>query len=88
MKKKKDNFQILKADLWSIGILIYKLYFNEYPFDFNEKTTFEIANKIFKEKQLKVPKENDLANLLNKLLVIDPYKRISYEDYFSHSFFK
>ena len=67
-----------KVDLWSIGILIHKLYFGNTPKNNNIQKT----NNIY------------LDDLIKKLLIEKPYDknknncRISWEDYFNHNFFK
>jgi len=76
-----------KCDLWSIGIIIYQLFFKEYPF--KGETPLAIYNQIktFGNKLLKRTKNKNLDNLIDSLLIIDPTKRINYEDYFYHPFF-
>ena len=71
-----------KADLWSIGVILYLCYFKKYPYN-------DIV-EIIKKTELKYEKPNNffLADLIDKLLVINPDKRISWEEYFNHPFFK
>ena len=71
------NYDPKKCDLWAIGVIIYKLKFNEIP--------------ILKFYGNKVPNKFDneyLDDLVKKLIVVDQSKRISWEDYFNHEFFK
>ena len=77
-----------KCDLWSIGIIIYQLFFKEYPY--KGETQLAIYNQIknLGKSKLKKTKNNNLDNLIDLLLIRDPKKRINYEDYFNHSFFK
>ena len=77
-----------ESDLWSIGILIYTLYFRAFPFDGNSKET--VYNNITEDAINKLQKcENeDLNNLIRKLLIIEPNRRISWDEYFIHPFFK
>ena len=63
------------CNLLSIGVTIYLLYFGEYPF-------------LFSDINLKIEKDRELEDLLIKLLNNDSYKRISWEEYFDHPFFK
>ena len=80
LKKEKN----IKSDLWSLGILIYFLYFQEYPFTGRNET--ELLNKIDSVilKKINNPHLDDLMiQLLNK----DPQERITWEEYFNHSFF-
>ena len=62
-----------KCDLWSVGVLIYYLYFLKPlrdPFDFRK------------------PDDEDLSDLIEKLIVYKPVERMNWEDYLSHPFFK
>jgi len=81
LKKEKD---IKKCDLWSIGILIYLLYFKEFPFTGNNEN--EILDNIEKGKLKKID-DDQLNDLMNELLIINPKDGITWEDYFYHSFF-
>ena len=71
--KNYDN----KCDLWSIGIIIYQLYFKEYPYKGTPVAIYnqikELGNKI-----LKKTKNEKLDNLINSLLKREPEKRINY----------
>ena len=75
-----------KSDLWSLGILIYFLKFREYPFKGKSKTDI-LKNIKENENELKKSNNPDLNDLIEKLLAIDPEKRITWEEYFNHSFF-
>ncbi len=75
----KNNLDIdkTKVDLWSIGILIHKLYFGNTPIN----NIIQKTNNIY------------LDDLIQKLLIEKPFDennncRISWEDYFNHNFFK
>ena len=75
-----------KSQIWSLGMTIYYLLFKEYPY--NGNTEYEIFNDIKSNKILKKTDTEDLNNLLNRMLKIKPDDRISWDDYFNHSFFK
>ena len=62
-----------KCDLWSIGILIYYLSFL--------KPLKNLEN-------FRKPKDEDLKDLITKLVVIPSDERMNWEQYFSHPFFK
>jgi serine/threonine protein kinase len=64
-----------KSDLWSIGILIYQMYFNELPYLNGELCIKKSGNSEFDD-------------LISKLIVIDHHKRIDWKNYFEHNFFK
>ena len=70
-----------KCDLWSLGIIIYILYLHKYPYILNQ---IQKNNKII----LKNIDNSVLKDLVNKLLQLNPSKRITWNDYFNHSFFQ
>ncbi len=74
-----------KSDIWSLGIIIYYLLFNEYPY--NGKTEVQINNDIHSAKKLKKSNDDKLNDLINKMLCIEPFNRINWEMYFNHPFF-
>ena len=83
-EKKYDN----KCDLWSIGVIIYQLSFKEFPF--NGNTGIALLNRIktMKQKHFKKTKDSKLDDLIGKLLIADPSKRLSWKEYFKHPFFE
>ena len=85
--------QLLKGDtftnktiIWSLGIIIYYILFKEYPF--NGKTEYQIIKEIESKKLLNPIYEEELNDLVNKMLKIDENERISWNDYLLHPFFK
>ena len=75
-----------KNDIWSLGIIIYYLLFKEYPYKgINE---IKLLNDIKSGKKLKLSEDNDLNDLINKMICIDLNYRISWDDYFNHPFFQ
>jgi len=67
-----------KIDLFNLGGDIYRMLFNQIP-----KSLEEVNSKIDSE-----VKDEDLKDLLKKLFLLDCDKRISWDDYFQHKFFK
>ena len=80
-----------KADLWSIGIIIYQLLYKKLPFNATNK--FELKLEKIRWTSVKLPENSNnpisdkCFDLINRLLQKDPNKRISFEDYFNHKFF-
>ncbi len=72
----EKNEIVENSNIWSLGLLIYYLLFKEYPFHngYNQ--------------ELKKTNDNRLNDLLNNMLQIDKNKRISWEKYLEHQFFK
>ena len=74
-----------KSDLWSIGVMLYQLYYREIPFD--GKNEAEIIQKIESNIPSKQPDDNNFRDLINRLLVVSVKNRLSWNEYFSHPFF-
>ena len=81
-----------KVDLWSLGIIMYQLLFKE-AVPFQARNEKELKNELKKFKSLKLMPEkrklisDECFDLLNKLLVTIPDKRIDFDEYFRHKFF-
>ena len=74
-----------KIDLWSIGIMLYRLYFGEFPY--KGKTQVAIYNQIMNQAPLRKRGKNDLLDdLISRLLKVNPKQRLDWEEYFSHEF--
>lgn len=80
------------ADLWSIGVIMYELFYNKVPI----KGT-NILDLIAKVKKFKYDIKTHLCvksctpqcqDLLNSLLQSDPKKRITWKDFFNHKWFQ
>ncbi len=74
-----------KCDLWSLGVILYELYTNEYIFS----STDPIKREINRNKGIiKNETDNEMINkLIKKLIQIDIDKRINWEEYFKDDFF-
>ena len=75
-----------KNDIWSLGVIIYYLLFKEYPY--NGETELQLNQDIYSGKKLKKSNNNELNDLINKMICIDLNYRISWDDYFNHPFFQ
>ena len=70
-----------KSDLWSIGIILFYLYFNQLPFN-----DFDDYYNLNRQVNLKKTNNDLLDDLLSKLIVKAPEKRINWDYYFIHPF--
>ena len=80
----KDNLNYFysKSILWNIGLLIYELFFGELPSEIKiHKNKLDLNN-------LKKSGDSLFDDLIQNLLLVDPEKRINWDDYLNHNFFK
>ena len=71
-----------KCDLWSLGIIIYQMFFKQYPYNSNTETGLLKQINNFGQKLLKKTNDEKLDYLINKLLIKEPTMRISLDEYF------
>ena len=74
-----------KVDLWSMGVLTYKMSYGDYPFEANNLIGLLIMMKI--SKPMHVSKDPQFEDLVKRLLKYEVDERISWEEYFNHPFF-
>jgi serine/threonine protein kinase len=78
----KMNDNDYKCDLWSLGIIIYELYFKEVPYKGeNEITIYQKIEYLGKEKYIKKTNDEKLDDLIDKLLEKDTNKRLTWDDF-------
>lgn len=87
-----QNKQYLsKADLWSVGIIMYEMAYGKYPysnvygpFDLRDKIeTIDIEYPTYPD-QTSNDLSDDAVDLMNGLLQKDPAMRVSWEEFFTH----
>lgn len=70
------SFNPFKSDIWSLGVLFYRLFSNSYPF--NGRTKIDLKNRICEgiyTEKCRPP----ISRIIKKMLVVDPENRITYE---------
>ena len=72
-----------KCDLWSIGIIIYKLYFGKSPFPaLTENALIKNINEYDKGiRKINKTGNEELDDLIKNLLQKEPLKRLNWEQY-------
>ncbi|KAF2475669.1 serine/threonine-protein kinase-like protein [Lindgomyces ingoldianus] len=76
------NFYSEKVDLWSLGVLMYEFLVGEAPFEDTQVITYRKITR----GEYTVPKfvSAEAKDLIKRLLVLDPEKRITLEDIEKH----
>lgn len=76
------------ADLWSIGVILYECLFGSAPY--SSKSLDELLHKIKINQKIEISKTARVSlecrDLLARLLVHKPEHRITFEEFFNHSF--
>lgn len=80
-----------KADLWSMGLLIFHISFGFIPYKSNDLIGLQEEMKKIKEDGLNLPNikifnDSGLVDLIKKLLIFNQSKRLSFENLINHKF--
>ena len=86
-EEEKENYYNYKCDLWSIGIIIYQLYFGTFPYTGQTEIAIIRQIELLGKKKLKETDNKELNDLIKNLLEKDPSKRLTWDEYFNHPFF-
>ncbi|XP_027334507.1 serine/threonine-protein kinase ATG1c isoform X2 [Abrus precatorius] len=78
-----------KADLWSVGAILFQLVTGRTPFTGNNQ--IQLLQNIMKSTELKFPSDNaslssECKDLCHKLLRRNPVERLTFEEFFNHPF--
>ena len=84
IKKERYSFEV---DVWSLGITIYRLFVGKSPFASKNK---DEAREKIKIGKYSFPNDCDISDsakdLIQKILIVDPSRRITIEEVYSHDF--
>ncbi|KAG7964903.1 hypothetical protein I3843_09G195500 [Carya illinoinensis] len=77
-----------KADLWSVGAILFQLVTGKTPFTGNNQ--IQLLQNIMKSNELQFPPDIDLSSdckdLCQKLLRRNPVERLTFEEFFNHPY--
>ena len=89
LKRKQYN---QKCDIWSLGIIIYRMLFGEYPFFPGANGSLEDLIDVIEKRTVQFPMgiavSEEVKELIRVMLVIDPGKRIGFEEFFENLWVK
>jgi serine/threonine-protein kinase SRK2 len=94
--KTTGNYDGKLADIWSCGVMLYVMLFGQYPFEADaggggERNRVEAMMRRIVNMQWSMPAGVEISaqvkDLLSKLLVADPAKRLSMQDIQRHPWF-
>ena len=76
-----------KCDLWSIGVILYRLYFGKSPFPAVKEVGLKNFIEKFGNTKILKSENKEFDDLIRLLLEKDSSKRITWDEYFNHEFF-
>ena len=86
--KKQDRVYTIKADLWSVGVILYEILTGKFPI--TPKTLYHLPQQLA-DLEIKIPSDiiisDECKDLINRLLIKDPNQRIEWNDFFTHKWF-
>jgi serine/threonine-protein kinase SIK3 len=85
MKKPYNGF---KADVWSLGVMLYVLFFADFPFDHREFIETIVTRRETPQLTFPFPISKDAETLIRSMLVLDPTQRLSMRDIVTHKWFE
>ena len=79
-------YNAFKADLWSTGVVVFVMLTGKFPFGSKGYTDAQIQDDIRKGKINRFPSSlsDHAKDLISRLIIVDPYKRIGIDDILKH----
>lgn len=76
-----------EVDVWSLGVVVYTLLYGRPPFETSDvKKTYKRIKECQYTFNEDIPVSNNAKNLISKLLVVDPSKRLTLDQVLVHPF--
>lgn len=86
----QDRKYDAKADLWSVGAILFQLVTGKLPFNGNNE--YQLVQNILASKEVQFPEDvlvdlhPECIDLCRSLLRQEPVERLAFEDFFNHKF--
>lgn len=81
-----------KCDIWSLGIIIYRMLFGDYPFFPSAGGNLDDLIELIHTKDLNFPSDiqvsEEVKNLMRGMLMTDPNKRMGFDEFFENPWVK
>ena len=83
MKVSDEKYDLFKADVWSLGIILYTMVAGQFPYNVNEKMSIKEqieSGRVVMDSSF----SPELSDLLSQILNIDPEKRLGVDKIIAH----
>lgn len=86
-----NGYSGFQADVWSLGIMLFVMVTGKVPFK-DQTKSLEILHQLIKKGEFSFPNNvvlsDNLKDLISKMLIVDPEKRIKIDEIIDHPWFK
>ena len=90
LKRATIKYNPIRADVWSLGVCLYRMLFYDYPFTYDPKNELQSLQKLLEEMKSgpPIPKREGLSdkaiNLIKEMIVYDKHLRIDMRTVMKH----
>ena len=85
----KKKYLPYYSDIWSLGVLLYTMIYGRFPFNAKDNDKlFDLINEGKVEFPEDIDTSDEVKNLINKIIIVEPNKRASLNDIINDIWFK